>query len=64
VITNTVFFEGIRAWAEADDVLVFFFEAFDEPWQGGDHPDEVEKHWGLFHEDRTPKRVMMGAPAR
>ena len=31
------------------------FEAFDEKWKGGEHPNEVEKHWGLIKSDRTPK---------
>lgn len=33
----------------------FYFEAFDEPWKGGDDPAEVEKHWGIFREDRSRK---------
>ena len=35
--------------------MTFFFEAFDEKWKGGEHPNEVEKHWGLIYSDRTPK---------
>lgn len=45
-------------WAEAEGVLVYLFEAFDENWKGSDDPLEPEKHWGLFHTDRTPKLVM------
>ncbi len=52
------FYREIRAWAEAQRTTVFFFEAFDENWKGGDHPDEVEKHWGLFRADRTPKEAL------
>ena len=33
----------------------FYFEAFDEKWKGGQHPAEVEKHWGVYRSDRTPK---------
>jgi exo-beta-1,3-glucanase (GH17 family) len=46
-------------WAEATNISVFFFEAFDEPWKG--NPDNLlgaEKHWGLFYVDRTPKEVL------
>jgi exo-beta-1,3-glucanase (GH17 family) len=46
-------------WAEANKVTTFLFEAFDEPWKGGGEqsgPDEVEKHWGIFYEDRSPKQ--------
>ena len=34
------------------------FEAFDEPWKGGNRPNEAEKHWGILNEDRTPKLVL------
>jgi exo-beta-1,3-glucanase (GH17 family) len=39
---------------------VFYFEAFDEPWKGGADPRDVEKHWGLYNENRTPKAAMAG----
>jgi len=50
-----VFFDEVRNWAASTGQPVFFFEAFDENWKGGDHPNEVEKHWGVFRADRTPK---------
>nr|MEE4269119.1 glycosyl hydrolase family 17 protein [Candidatus Krumholzibacteria bacterium] len=53
-----VFFDEARAWARASKVTMFFFEVFDENWKGGPHPDEVEKHWGLYHADRTPKAAL------
>jgi len=49
---------GLRAWAEEKKVTTFWFEAFDENWKGGPHPDEVEKHWGVFKADRTPKQAL------
>jgi exo-beta-1,3-glucanase (GH17 family) len=49
------FYKAVTAWAERERITVFFFEAFDENWKGGDHPNEVEKHWGLYRADRTPK---------
>ncbi|MBS3991194.1 MAG: hypothetical protein KGZ51_03910 [Erysipelothrix sp.] len=42
-------------WAKKNDVTMFIFEAFDEPWKGGDNPLEAEKHWGIYNVDRTPK---------
>lgn len=51
------FFTELRSWAAEAEVPYFYFEAFDEPWKGSDDPREVEKHWGLFREDRTPKAV-------
>jgi exo-beta-1,3-glucanase (GH17 family) len=53
-----VFYEAMTAWARENGTPTFFFEAFDENWKGGAHPDEVEKHWGLFHADRRPKAAM------
>jgi exo-beta-1,3-glucanase (GH17 family) len=53
-----VFYEQVRAWATETRMPVFWFQAFDEKWKGGSHPDEVEKHWGLYRSDRTPKAVL------
>lgn len=53
-----VYFEDLMEWSETNKVLTFFFEAFDEPWKGSAHPLEPEKHWGVFFENRKPKRVM------
>jgi exo-beta-1,3-glucanase (GH17 family) len=52
------FHDAVRAWAQAERLAVFFFEAFDENWKGGSHPAEVEKHWGLFRADRVGKAAM------
>jgi exo-beta-1,3-glucanase (GH17 family) len=52
------FYDEVRAWAETERRTVFVFEAFDENWKGGPHPDEVEKHWGLYRADRSPKAAM------
>jgi exo-beta-1,3-glucanase (GH17 family) len=53
------YYREIHEWARQNNVTVFFFEAFDEPWKGdpGD-PLGAEKHWGLFFVDRSPKHVM------
>ncbi len=48
----------LLGWARAEGIITFVFEAFDEPWKGSDDPSEPEKHWGLYFEDRTPKRVV------
>ncbi len=50
-----VYFEDLMSWTERNNILVFFFEAFDEAWKGSPDPNEPEKHWGLFKRDRTPK---------
>lgn len=53
------YFRELGGWAAENNVTVFFFEAFDEPWKGNPmNPLGAEKHWGLFNVDRTPKQVM------
>jgi exo-beta-1,3-glucanase (GH17 family) len=52
------FYDDLRSWAEAERIGAFFFEAFDENWKGGNHPDEVEKHWGVFRADRSAKTAV------
>ncbi len=46
-----LYFEQISAWAQKQNVTVFLFEAFDEPWKG----EGTEGHWGLFSEGRKAK---------
>jgi exo-beta-1,3-glucanase (GH17 family) len=49
------YYEQLMEWTEKEQILTFFFEAFDEKWKGSPHPAEPEKHWGLFKINRTPK---------
>lgn len=53
-----IYFEKLMEWVEKENILTFFFEAFDEPWKGSAEPLEPEKHWGVFKIDRTPKLVL------
>lgn len=52
------YYDQLLEWTRKEKILTFVFEAFDEPWKGDAHPQEPEKHWGLFKVDRTPKLVM------
>ena len=52
------YFHQLMDWAEQQQILVYFFEAFDENWKGSNDPLEPEKHWGIYKADRTPKLVM------
>lgn len=52
------YYEDLTKWAKEENILTFFFEAFDESWKGSPEPLEPEKHWGVFKIDRTPKVVM------
>lgn len=42
-------------WSKKNQVTMFIFEAFDEPWKGGTDPLEAEKHWGIYKVDRKGK---------
>lgn len=53
-----IYFEKLMEWVEKENIMIFFFEAFDESWKGSPEPLEPEKHWGLFRIDRTPKLAM------
>lgn len=52
-----IYFEDLMQWSKQNNMLTFYFEAFDENWKGSPDPNEPEKHWGLFKADRTPKRI-------
>ena len=52
------FYADVMAWARREKLATFIFEAFDENWKGGEHPNEVEKHWGVYRADRTPKAAL------
>ncbi len=54
-----IYFERLLEWSEKEGILTFFFEAFDESWKGSPEPLEPEKHWGLYHSNRTPKQAML-----
>ncbi len=55
---QAVYYQQLMQWTQAEGLLCFVFEAFDEPWKGSPDPLEPEKHWGLFTVDRRPKQVM------
>jgi len=49
------YYDQFRAWSKENKIPHHFFEVFDEKWKGGDHPNEVEKHWGVYYSNRKPK---------
>ncbi|HMB41656.1 MAG TPA: hypothetical protein VKM37_06720 [Balneolaceae bacterium] len=53
-----IYFEKLMQWTGEENILTFFFEAFDEPWKGSPEPLEPEKHWGIYNLDRSPKLAM------
>jgi exo-beta-1,3-glucanase (GH17 family) len=58
---QAAFCRGIREWSRRERIPVFLFEAFDESWKGGPDAGDVEKHWGLFRADRTPKPAIQSS---
>ncbi len=52
------YYHQLMEWTEAEKIVTFVFEAFDETWKGSAHHLEPEKHWGLYTMERTPKLVM------
>jgi len=55
---QAVYCRELMQWSKRCGVLVYVFEAFDEPWKGSPDPMEPEKHWGLYTVDRRPKKVV------
>lgn len=55
-----VFYDAYRQWLIDNQIVSYYFEAFDEKWKGGeDKPDGIaEKNWGVFRSDRTPKMAV------
>lgn len=52
------FFIMYDKWVNESRVVSFLFEAFDEPWKGGGEAtgtNEVEKHWGIYFDNRKAK---------
>ncbi|MFP4277437.1 MAG: hypothetical protein ACLFQC_03270 [Wenzhouxiangella sp.] len=39
----------IRQWSDANNITVFYFQAFDEPWKDADNPLGSENHFGLIN---------------
>ena len=54
---QAIFYKNIHFWSKKHEITTFFFEVFDEKWKGGEHPNEVEKHWGVYNSNRTPKLI-------
>ncbi|MEM1082817.1 MAG: glycosyl hydrolase family 17 protein [Verrucomicrobiota bacterium] len=52
-------YDDLFRWAKEKNITTFFFEAFDESWKGDPgNPQGAEKHWGLYFENRKPKKVV------
>jgi len=48
------YFANAQLWSKEDDVEMFYFSSFDEPWKTGDEGD-VGAFWGLWDKDNQLK---------
>lgn len=55
---QVTYIKQMEKWSKEQDVLIYYFEAFDEPWKGSSNLNEPEKNWGFYHENRTPKKIV------
>lgn len=53
-INQKRYFIDLMKWSEDNNIAIFWFEAFDEPWKG----TGTEGYWGLFNEKRKAKLAM------
>lgn len=44
-----LYYQKIRDWSNREDITVFYFEAFDEPWKDAANPMGSENHFGLIN---------------
>lgn len=51
------YFLNFVSWAKAENVLYFYFEAFDEPWKAG-YEDPQGAHWGIWDNEGNLKLGM------
>jgi len=44
-----LYYKHIREWSNENNITVFYFEAFDEPWKDAANPMGSENHFGLIN---------------
>ena len=44
-----LYYKMIREWSDMNNITVFYFEAFDEPWKDAANPLGSENHFGLIN---------------
>lgn len=55
---EALYYKHMRDWTNEAGMSCFYFEAFDEPWKGGDELGNSEKHFGLFKVDGKAKYTL------
>ena len=46
---SAAYYHSIREWSNANNISVFYFEAFDEQWKVAVNPLDSENHFGLIN---------------
>ena len=57
-LKQSLYYKGMREWADAEGISCFYFEAFDEPWKSSANPNDSENHFGLFTRDGKAKYTL------
>lgn len=50
-----LYYKDIREWSNRNNISVFYFEAFDEPWKDAQNPLGSENHFGLINLEAEAK---------
>jgi len=50
-----LYYKQIREWTNKENILCFYFEAFNEKWKDAHNPKGSENHFGLFTVDGKAK---------
>ncbi len=57
-----IFFDEYNRWVDNENIVSFYFAAFDELWKGGFDGKtpmlKAEKNWGVYFSDRTHKLLL------
>ena len=55
---EALYYRAMREWTEKKGMACFYFQAFDEQWKDGNHPQGSENHFGLFTIDGRAKYAL------
>jgi len=55
---EALYYQHMRDWTNEAGMSCFYFEAFDEPWKGGENSGNSEKHFGLITVDGKAKYAL------
>jgi len=55
---QSLYFNNIMEYGKKNNISIFYFSAFDEPWKDYNNPNGSENHFGLFTVEGKAKYVM------